>query len=136
MDQEKKEGAIMYKVDITNSGSSSFTVTSGNQTCTIDTKAGGMTPPGMLLAGLGSCIGVYIQKYADGAKLGLGAFDIGIEADFAKEAPLRFQEIRVSIRLNGVQLDERRKAALLSFITNCPVHNTLETHPTVTMTLS
>lgn len=121
----------MYKIEIKNTGSYSFDVVSGNQSCAVDMKPGGMTPPGMLLAGLGSCVGVYIRKYADGAKLALGEFKVTVEADFTKDSPARFQEIRVAIDLKGAVLDDRRKKALVDFVRNCPVHNTLKASPAV-----
>ena len=58
-------------------------------------------------------------------------FEILAEAEFSKEPPLSFKEIKVSIDLKGAKLDNRRKEALLEFIKNCPVHNTLEEKPEV-----
>lgn len=126
----------MYRVEIRNAGTYSFEATEGSQSCAVDMKPGGMTPPGMLLAGLGSCIGVYIRKYAEGAKLALGEFSVSVAADFAKDAPTRFQEISVTVDLKTAGLDDRRKAALLAFIRNCPVHNTLASKPNVVISLT
>lgn len=120
----------MYHVDIINAGGSGFKVKSKDAEFRIDTKgAGDMTPPDTLLASVGSCIGVYIRKYCDGSKLPVGGFSVAIDADFTKEPPFRFKEIKVSIDLKGAALDDRRKKALLEFIKNCPVHNTLKGNP-------
>lgn len=121
----------MYRVDIVNSRDYVFNVKSKDYEFVVDTKGAGVTPPDTLLASLGSCIGVYIRKYAEGAKLTLGEFALSVEADFSKEQPVCFRSINVSIDLKGAALDERRKIALLEFIKNCPVHNTLKLNPQI-----
>jgi putative redox protein len=121
----------MYKVDITAAGDYRFNVRSKDAEFTVDIKGGGITPPDTLLASLGSCVGVYIRKYAEGAKLALGDFSISVEGDLGKEAPYYFRHIKVSVNLRGASLDEKRKAALLAFIKNCPIHNTLKNNPSV-----
>ena len=121
----------MYRVEISNKGDSVFNVRSKDYEFNVDTKGKGMTPPDALLASLGSCMGVYIRKYAEGAKFDLGNFKIIVEADFDTEKPYRFQNIKTTISLGGAILDDRRKVALLEFIKNCPVHNTLKTAPNI-----
>jgi len=126
----------MYRVDVTHIKDYEFAVRSGAHELIIDAKAGaGLTPPDALLASLGSCIGVYIQKYLDGAKLAPGAFKITVEAEFAKD-PLSFKLIKIEAKLGGIQLDDKRKTAFLEFIKNCPVHNTLKGSPRVEVKLS
>ena len=119
----------MYHVDIMNTGDSKFMAKSADGEFTIDTKGSGMTPPDTLLASVGSCMGVYIKKYCEGSKLPIGGFAISVDADFTKEAPVRFKDIKISIDLKDATLDDRRKKALLEFIKNCPVHNTLKGSP-------
>lgn len=121
----------MYKVDIVNSGDSVFKVRSKEYEFAIDTKGKGVTPPDALLASLGSCLGVYIRKYADGAQLGIKDFAITVEGDFCKETPAYFKNINVVIDFKGVKVDERRQKAFYDFIMNCPVHNTLKNNPHV-----
>lgn len=126
----------MYHVDITNSGSSTFRARSKDGEFAIDTKGQAMTPPDVLLAGLGSCVGVYIRKYAEGAGLTIKEFDIAVDAEFCKEHPVSFKSIKIKIDLRGADLDDRRKQALLGFIKNCPVHNTLKCNPAVDMVVT
>ena len=121
----------MYRVEITNRGDSEFKVKSAEYEFTIDTKGKGITPPDTLLASLGSCIGVYLRKYAEGAKLPLKEFTLTLEADFSREPPVCFRQINVVLDLKGLELEERRRQALLEFIKNCPVHNTLKVNPSV-----
>jgi uncharacterized OsmC-like protein len=126
----------MYRVDVTNSGTSVFLVRSADYEFAIDTKGKGMTPPDTLLASLGSCVGVYIRKYAEGAKLPIGAFRVTVTGELSKEAPVSFREIGVSIELTGADIDERRRRALGEFLKNCPIHNTLKNAPTVNLSIS
>ncbi len=126
----------MYRVSITHEKDHKFLTKSGDYEFVIDAKAKGLTPPDALLAALGSCVGVYIRKYAEGAKLDLANFDITVEAEFSKEAPMSFRTIDVVVNLKDAQLDERRKQALLTFVKNCPVHNTLKLNPEVRIHLT
>ena len=125
----------MYRVDITNKGDYAFDVKSKDYEFTVDIKGKGVTPPDTLLASIGSCIGVYIRKYAEGAHLDIKDFDIVVEADFSKEAPISFRKIDIAIDLKGSVLDERRKRALLEFIKNCPVHNTIKNNPEIAVSM-
>ena len=131
----QNSGDDMYKVDVTAEGDYRFSVRSKDAEFTVDAKGSAMTPPDTLLASLGSCVGVYIRKYAEGAKLLLGEFAISVEGDLGKETPCYFRQIKVSVDLKGAALDEKRKAALLAFIKNCPVHNTLKNNPSVDISI-
>lgn len=126
----------MYSVEVSNNGDYFFNVKSKDYQCAIDIKGKGMTPPDVLLAALGSCIGVYVRKYAQGANLQLDAFAIKVSAEFSKEPPVAFKAINVTIDLQKTKLDERRKIALLEFVRNCPVHNTLKASPQVEIALT
>lgn len=121
----------MYHVDIANAGDYSFKVKSKDYEFLVDPKGKGITPPDALLASLGTCIGVYLRKYAEGAKLALPEFNISVDADFSKEGLVCFKKIEVKIDLKGAQLDEHRIEAMNRFIKNCPVHNTLKQNPEV-----
>ncbi len=125
----------MYHVDIANAGDYSFKVKSKDYEFLVDTKGKGMTPPDALLASLGTCIGVYLRKYAEGAKLALPEFQISVDADFSGEGIVCFRKIDVKIGLKGAQLDERRIKAMHEFIKNCPVHNTLKQNPEIEIKL-
>jgi uncharacterized OsmC-like protein len=119
----------MYHADISNSGGYSFKIKSKDYEFVVDAK--GMAPPDALLASLGSCVGVYLRKYAESAKLALPEFEISVDADLSKEAPVCFKKIDIRIDLKGAQFDERRLKAMLDFVKNCPVHNTLKQDPEV-----
>ncbi|MFA5090637.1 MAG: OsmC family protein [Candidatus Omnitrophota bacterium] len=121
----------MYHVDITNAGDYVFKVKSEDCEFVVDTRGKGITPPDTLLASIGTCIGVYLRKYTDSARLALPEFSIKVEADFSKEPPVCFKQINVYVDLKGAQLDERRLKAMLEFVKNCPVHNTVKNNPEI-----
>lgn len=119
----------MYRVEITHTQDYSFKVKAKDDEFTVDIK--GITPPDTFLASLGTCIGVYIRKYAEGAKFNLADFSIVVDAEFSPEPPTRFKNINISLDLKGAPLDSRRQAGLLEFVKNCPIHNTLKSNPQV-----
>lgn len=121
----------MYRVEVTNKGGMVFNAKSGDSEFIIDAKGKGFSPPDALLAGLGSCVGVYIRKYIEGAGLELKEFVIKTEAEFSQEKPVCFRNIFVSIDLKAAKLGEQRQKALVEFIKNCPVHNTLKSDPLI-----
>jgi uncharacterized OsmC-like protein len=125
----------MYHVDIANSGDYYFKVKSKDSEFSVDTKGKGMTPPDVLLASLGSCIGVYLRKYAEGAKLELAEFSISVDADLSQEKPVCFRKINVEVDLKGAKFDERRIRSLHEFVENCPVHMTLKNNPEVAINI-
>ena len=121
----------MYKVEITHNRDLAFTAKVGSSEFIIDVQGGGLTPLDAFLAGLGSCVGVYIRKYAAGTKLDLKNFKINVSAELGTQSPLLFEQINVQIDLKNCTLDERRQIALLEFVKNCPAHNTLKGNPAI-----
>ena len=121
----------MYRVEIFTREDGAFIASSKGYEFIIDAKAGGITPPDTFLASLGSCMGVCIRKYFQGLNIQLGDFKIMLEAEFSKEKPICFNKINVNIDFKDRQLDERRRQALLAFVKNCPIHNTLKSNPEI-----
>jgi uncharacterized OsmC-like protein len=126
----------MYKVQITHNQDMAFTVKAGQSEFIIDAQGQGLTPLDALLAGLGSCIGVYIRKYAQGSKLELKNFKLNVSGGLCSQSPFSFKLINVEIDLKDCALDERRQKALLEFIKNCPAHNTLKGNPVIEFKLT
>ena len=121
----------MYKAEVTHNQDLAFTVKVGEGKFVIDANGKGVTPLDTLLAGLGSCIGVYIRKYAQGAKIELENFQVNVSAELSGQPSFSFKNINVDVDLKNCSLDERRKEALLRFIKNCPAHNTLKGNPQI-----
>ncbi len=125
----------MYSVDIINNGGPDFQILSEGHGFSLDTKGSGVSPSAAFLASLGACIGVYLRKYMDSARIESKGFKVKVEAEFKKDPRYHFQDINVSIDLKGLDLEDRRKQALLRFVKNCPVHNTLESSPHVDISI-
>jgi uncharacterized OsmC-like protein len=125
----------MYKAQINHKQDYEFGVVSGGSEFNIDVKGKGFSPPDALLVALAGCVGVYIRKYAEGARLKLENFSVTAEAEFSKEPPYCFRNIAVNIDLKGAEIDERRKRALAEFLKNCPVHNTLKANPEIALSI-
>lgn len=121
----------MYKAEITHKQGLCFDVKAGKGGFTVDAEGKGVNPLEALLAALGTCIGVYVRKYSEGAKLGLDNFKVCVSAELSNAPALSFRQISVGIDLTASPIDERRQNALLSFIKNCPVHNTLKSDPDI-----
>ena len=126
----------MYRVDITARGDSAFNVKTKGAECRIDPKGtSGITPPDALLASLGSCIGVYLMKYAEGSKLLINEFTVSVEGDIGRESPFFFRKIDVSVSVKSPGLDDRRIKAIMDFVQNCPVHNTFRNRPEISVSI-
>ncbi len=127
----------MYRAQARHNKDMSFSIDSNGQKLIIDAKgAEGISPIDTLLASLASCVGVYIRKYSEGAKLNLENFTVRAEGELSNEPPRALKEISVFIDLKGVKLDVRREKALLDFIHNCPVQNTLTGSPEIKVNLT
>ena len=126
----------MYEVTVTNRGSSVFEVESKDYKFSIDTKDAGISPPATLLASLGSCVGVYLRKYCEGAHIVCDNFRVRVNAEFSAEKPVAFRQINVSIDLEAAQIPERRRKSLLEFIKNCPIHTTLSINQVISINIS
>lgn len=127
----------MYKVDISCKEGNTFNVISGAAKATIDlAEKDNLGPLPTLLGALGSCVAVYLRRYADNLKLPIGEFSVSVEADLIKEPPVSFRKINISVDLKGAQLDEQKMEGLMRFIKNCPVHNTLHGNPEIDFKIS
>jgi uncharacterized OsmC-like protein len=89
-----------------------------------------------LLASLGSCVGYFIRKYAEQAKLEIKEFDIRAASDWSQEKPMALRRITVQVDLKGLVLDPKRKEALLAFVNNCPIKATLDVKPEIAVTIT
>jgi uncharacterized OsmC-like protein len=126
----------MYKVDISCKEDSVFNVTSGEAKVTIDmAEKENLGPLPTLLAALGSCMGVFLRRYADNMKLPIKEFSISVEAELEKTPVMSFRKINVAIDLKSAPLDQAKKDGLMRFINNCPVHNTLHGNPEINAVL-
>jgi putative redox protein len=121
----------MYTVEVMNKGSGAYTVMARGNELIVEPMGNGFGPAEVLLASLGSCVGFFLRRYAEQAKLEIPEFSVRLESDWSQEKPMALKSIAVSIDLKGVSFDPKRTEALMAFIRNCPIKATLEAHPQI-----
>ena len=89
---------------------------------------GGMTPPELMLASLGTCAGYYALQYLKARKLPQTGLSVRVEAEKAS-APARLGKFR--IELTTPVLEARHEEGLLRAVRSCLIHNTLHERPEV-----
>ena len=82
----------------------------------------GMTPPELLLASLGSCVGHYAAEYLRARSLPAEGLKISVEAEKAL-TPARLSLFR--IRVDVPQVGSTHRDSLLRTVKHCLIHNTL-----------
>ena len=86
----------------------------------------GMTPPELLLAFLGTCIGYYAAEFLAARNLPSEGLEIEVEGEVVRN-PARIGRIEVRLTV-AADLDEKLLQTLMRTLSHCPIHNTL-THP-------
>jgi uncharacterized OsmC-like protein len=125
----------LYKVEISNTGHTEFTVTAKNARITIDTQGRGITPLENFLASLGACMGFYIRLFFSKNNIPMRPFKIAIESRLTQERPYHFNAIDVTIALEDQTLDEATRRELVDFTRSCPLHATLAAVPEIKISL-
>jgi putative redox protein len=127
------------EITVKYAGNQKFIAQSGRYQMVIDQpkeKGGndeGMNPLEVFLVALGACAGVYAKNYCQNAQIDASGLQISVVSDLSPDAPKRFKDIKVAIDLGG-KAGERQNA-LLNFVKNCPVHNTVSEKPNVEFTV-
>ena len=131
----------MYEIEVLYRGRFKYSIKSLNYEVKVDfpkddaSLVDGITPPALLLASLGSCLAVYLERYLNSSKISFDRFTIKVNSDICKDPPKYLKDINIKIDIQASQLDKSRKESLLEFIKNCPVHNTLIHNPAVNIIL-
>jgi uncharacterized OsmC-like protein len=86
----------------------------------------GMTPPELLLASLGTCIGYYAAEFLAARDLPSDGLEIQVEGEVVRN-PARIGRIEVRLTVPA-DLDKKHQETLMRTLSHCPIHNTL-THP-------
>ena len=94
----------------------------------------GMTPPELLMASLGACIGVYVVEFAERHHLPHQGLTVDLDWERAED-PTRIARVKVQVRLPGEVSEDFRKA-LHRVAEQCLIHNTLRSGPEVTITIT
>ena len=120
-------------------GGSRFTVACRSHSITIDQPKDnggedmGMTPPEIMASSLASCIGFYVARYCEQAKI--DATGLAVSCDWkVADKPKHISSFEVEIDLP--HLPEKRRKAIEKVAASCLVHATLSQQPEVSITLS
>ena len=89
----------------------------------------GMTPPELLLASLGTCVGYYAAQYLRVHKLPVEDLTIRVEAEKAAQ-PARLGTFRIEVE-SAAATEERHREGLLRAAHKCLIHNTLMVAPAI-----
>jgi len=83
----------------------------------------GMTPPELLLASLGSCVGFYAAQYLRKHKLAMEGTRVRVTADKLRD-PARIDNFRIEIETPAI-LTEQHRDGVKNAAHHCLIHNTL-----------
>lgn len=93
----------------------------------------GMTPPELLLASLGSCVGFYAAQYLKKHELATEGTKVLVTAEKAKNPP-RMDDFQVEVEIPTALNDEQR-AGVEEAIRHCLIHNTLLHAPRISFAM-
>jgi uncharacterized OsmC-like protein len=120
----------MYRASIENKGDSRYHVTTKGGAFVLDTEGNGANPVDTLLASLCGCVGHYVRDYLLDRSLAAPRFTIDAEGSATSDGSM-LSTIAVWIDLREVDLDERARSELLSYVERCKVLSTLRAGCTV-----
>ena len=89
----------------------------------------GMTPPELLLASLGSCVGFYAAQYLKKFQLASEGTKVKVSASKLKE-PARLGDFKIELQI-PVELSEQHRAGVERSVKHCLIHNTLLNPPRI-----
>jgi putative redox protein len=93
----------------------------------------GMMPPELLLASLGTCIGIYVTGYCK--QVGIDCDGLTVELSQERlENPLRIGAMHATVHIPG-GIPEDRRHAMQKVAESCMVHQTLCNQPELTIQL-
>jgi uncharacterized OsmC-like protein len=121
----------MFRVEVNNSGDTTFQVVTKDGTLTLGPEGNSITPLDNFLASLGACIGFYIRLFCSKNSITLAKFQVIVQAQLTDERPYLFNEIDVAIALGDTELDPSMKEQLVEFAKNCPLQATLTASPKI-----
>ncbi|MDD7912080.1 OsmC family protein [Pseudovibrio exalbescens] len=90
-------------------------------------------PYDLIMAALGSCVGVSLEMAAKQKKLEPGNIDITVNAAKAEDLPSRFGRFDVTVALDGIEDDEVALGLLNLAKEMCTVSNTLNAEITLSL---
>jgi uncharacterized OsmC-like protein len=123
------------EISVEHLGEVQFKISARNHTidCDQPIESGGedegMTPPELLLASLGSCVGYYAAQYLRNHKLATEGTRVQVTAEKLKN-PARLDNFQVHVEA-PVDLSEEHMLGVNQAAHKCLIHSTLMSTPTV-----
>ena len=120
-------------------GGSRFTVACRSHEITIDQpkdnggEDAGMTPPEIMAGSMASCIGFYVARYCQQAKIDTTDLSVSCDWNVGGE-PRHMESFEIDIHLPAMP-DNRRKA-IERVAHGCLIHATLGQNPTINIALT
>lgn len=93
----------------------------------------GMTPPEVFISSLGSCVGVYVAKYCQNAKIAFQELNICLDWSFSDDKK-SISKIDIKVSLPGADIG-KRSAALMEVARHCLIHHTILGQPQINFAL-
>lgn len=87
----------------------------------------GMTPPELFAASLASCIGFYVARYCEQAKIPTDGLEVDCDWQVGEQQPHRIEKINVGVHLPA--MPENRRKAVERVAASCLIHATLQHSP-------
>ncbi len=91
----------------------------------------GMTPPELLLASLGSCVGFYAAQYLKKHELATEGTVVRVSAEKVKNPP-RMDDFQIEVEIPSALSDEHR-LGVEQTVRHCLIHNTLLNAPRISL---
>jgi len=91
----------------------------------------GMTPPELLLASLGSCVGFYAAQYLKKHELATEGTVVRVSAEKAQNPP-RMDDFRIEVETPSA-LNDQHRVGIEEAIRHCLIHNTLLNAPRISL---
>src|ERR1700687_1022618 len=93
----------------------------------------GMTPPELLLASLGSCVGFYAAQYLKKHELATEGTLVRVSADKAKNPP-RLDDFQIEVE-GPLPLSEEHRLGIEQAARHCLIHNSLLNAPQISLAI-
>jgi uncharacterized OsmC-like protein len=115
----------MYRASVENNGDMKFYATTKDYSFEMGINGEGANPVDTLLAGLCGCIGHYARDFMLERKIACNSFTVKAEARQTGDKT-RLSEIDLLINLKSLKLEKSEEEALLKYVEQCKIYNTLK----------
>lgn len=94
----------------------------------------GMTPTEAFMGSLGACVGLYVARYCQNARLDARDMTLRVSWQVAEDKK-RYGKIEIALTLPHAE-PGKREPALLEVARHCFLHRTIEGHPDIRIILN